>query len=54
MVEIEEFRAETRAWLEENCPKGAIGPGQVPSGSTKVKIENPDTQLWLDRMAEKG
>lgn len=54
MVEIEEFRAETCAWLEENCPKGAIGPGQVPSGSTKVKIENPDTQLWLDRMAEKG
>ena len=54
MAEIEEFRAETRAWLEENCPKGAIGPGQVPSGSTKVKIENPDTQLWLDRMAEKG
>lgn len=54
MAEIEEFRAETCAWLEENCPKGAIGPGQVPSGSTKVKIENPDTQLWLDRMAEKG
>lgn len=54
MVEIEEFRVETCAWLEENCPKGAIGPGQVPSGSTKVKIENPDTQLWLDRMAEKG
>ena len=54
MAEIEEFRAETRAWLEENCPKGAIGPGQVPSGSTKVKIESPDTQLWLDRMAEKG
>ncbi len=54
MAEIVEFRAETRDWLEENCPKGARGPGQVASGSTKVEIENPDTQLWLDRMAEKG
>ena len=51
---IDEFRDETRAWLEENCPPGARGPGEVYNGSTKIKIRDPDTQLWVDRMVEKG
>ena len=51
---IDEFREETRAWLEENCPPGARGPGEVYNGSTKIKIRDPDTRLWVDRMAEKG
>lgn len=50
----QEFRKEARAWLEENCPAGARGEGQVPSGSSKVAIENPDVSLWLERMVEKG
>ena len=54
MAAIDEFRAETRAWLAQNCPAGARGPGQIPSGSTKVKIEDADTRTWLTRMAEKG
>ena len=54
MAELDTFREETRAWLEENCPHGARGPGQVPNGSTKVKIQDPDVQLWLDRMIERG
>ena len=54
MAELDTFREETRAWLEENCPPGARGPGQVPNGSTKVKIENPDVRVWLDRMIERG
>ena len=54
MGQLEEFRAETRAWLEENCPSGARGPGQVYNGSTKIKIEDPDVRLWVDRMVEKG
>ena len=28
-------------------------PGYVPIGSTKIELE-PDTRLWLERMAEKG
>ena len=48
------FRAEVRAWLEENCPPGARGEGQVPSGSTKIEIRDSDTRLWLERCAEKG
>ena len=54
MTEIADFREETRMWLEKNCPDGAKGAGQVPTGSTKIKIDNADTTLWLDRMIEKG
>jgi alkylation response protein AidB-like acyl-CoA dehydrogenase len=54
MSELQAFREETRAWLEQNCPPGARGPRQVPTGSTKIKIEDPDAQLWLERMAERG
>jgi alkylation response protein AidB-like acyl-CoA dehydrogenase len=54
MNQLEEFRQETRAWLSENCPPGARGPGQVPNGSTKIKIVDSDVQLWLERMIEKG
>jgi alkylation response protein AidB-like acyl-CoA dehydrogenase len=53
-VSLAEFRLETRAWLEENCPKGARGEGQIATGSTKIEISDPDVQLWLDRAAEKG
>ena len=43
MAELDEFRAETRAWLAENCPAGARGPGPIPNGSTKIKIGDRDT-----------
>ena len=54
MTALDEFRAETRAWLAQNCPAGARGPGQIPSGSTKIPIDDPDTRRWLEIMAEKG
>ncbi len=54
MINIEAFRAETRAWLSENCPPGARGPGEISWGSTKLPVQDPDTQLWLERSAEKG
>ncbi len=54
MSELTEFREETRAWLAENCPPGARGPGPVSNGSTKIKITDPDTLLWLELMIEKG
>jgi len=54
MAAIDDFRADTRTWLAQNCPPGARGAGEIPSGSTKIKIQDPDTRLWLTRMAEKG
>ena len=54
MGALDEFRAEARAWLEKNCPPGAKGPGQIPTGSSRIRIDDPDVTLWLERMAEKG
>jgi alkylation response protein AidB-like acyl-CoA dehydrogenase len=53
MVDLSVFREEARAWLIENCPEGAKGPGVVHSGSTKETFK-PDIQLWMDLMAERG
>lgn len=53
MTRLDEFRRETRAWLEGNCPAGARGEGYVPLGSQTIELE-PDTRLWLDRMISKG
>ena len=54
MSELEDFRAETRNWLEINCPAGARGPGPISNGSSKIRIEDPDTLIWLERMVDKG
>ncbi len=54
MTTLDAFRADTRAWLAQNCPAGARGPGQIPTGSTKIKIEDTDTRQWLAVMVERG
>ena len=53
MTALEDFRTETRAWLEKNCPAGAKGAGQTPLGSKSIALE-PDVRVWLDLMADKG
>jgi alkylation response protein AidB-like acyl-CoA dehydrogenase len=53
MPEAAEFRADTRAWLQENCPPGARGPGLIPWGSRKVDLPK-DSRVWLENMAAKG
>ena len=50
---VRDFRRDTRAWLEENCPPGARGSGPIPWGSSKVPLE-PDARVWLERMAGRG
>lgn len=54
MTDLDEFRADTRAWLADNCPPGARGPGPISNGSTKITINDADTRVWLDRMIERG
>ena len=51
--EKEEFRLESRAWLQTNCPEGAKGSGQTAWGSSKIVLER-DVALWLERMSERG
>ena len=51
--DLNNFRRETRDWLETHCPAGARGEGYVPLGSSKVDLPD-DTRLWLNNMAERG
>ncbi len=57
MQTLEEFRQSTRAWLEENCPasmRTAMEEDEVVWGGRQAKFKNPDSKLWLERMAAKG
>ena len=50
-----EFRLEARDWLAANCPDSLRrGLGGYTAGGRKATYGNPDTKLWLDRMAERG
>ena len=50
-----DFRGEARVWLEANCPQSLRrGLGGYTAGGRKAVYANPDTKLWLDRMAERG
>lgn len=57
MDNLETFRQETREWLEENCPQSMRTPmpeREMPWGGRNAEFPNPDTKVWLDRMAERG
>ncbi len=50
-----DFRGEARDWLAANCPDSLRrGLGGYTAGGRKAAYANPDTKLWLDRMAERG
>ena len=54
----ETFRAETRAWLEANCPPqmrdGAQGEDAICWGGKNWVFTSNAQKLWLERMAAKG
>ncbi|MEO0785289.1 MAG: acyl-CoA dehydrogenase family protein, partial [Pseudomonadota bacterium] len=55
--DLESFREETRNWLEENCPASMRTPmkdSEIVWGGSRETFTNPDSKLWLERMAEKG
>ncbi len=58
MTDLAAFRADTRAWLEANCPPSMREPVRsdkdVTWGGRNPTYANPDQKLWLDRMAERG
>jgi alkylation response protein AidB-like acyl-CoA dehydrogenase len=58
VAKLEEFRLETRAWLEENCPRSMREPIKSDKdqcwGGRKWVFANDDQRVWLERMAEKG
>ena len=57
MSELDSFRAQTRAWLEENCPHSMRGTPighEATWGGRKADFSSSDAKLWLERMAERG
>jgi acyl-CoA dehydrogenase len=56
--DLEQFRQETRAWLEENCPESMRAPvkgfDDFYNGGRNPEIDHPDQKLWCDRMAACG
>ena len=58
MEQLEQFREEVRAWLEENCPATMRTPmggdEDVCWGGRKIVYQSDEQRLWLERMAQKG
>ncbi|WP_262689599.1 acyl-CoA dehydrogenase family protein [Kordiimonas aestuarii] len=58
MSDLEAFRTETRAWLEENCPQSMRTPMKGEAdfcwGGRKFKFQSEDQKKWLERMATRG
>jgi acyl-CoA dehydrogenase len=58
MSELETFRAEARAWLEENCPAEmrtpAKGDEDVCWGGRNFVFQSDAQKLWLERCVAKG
>ena len=56
-ADLEDFRAETRLWLEENCPasmRTPMGEDETPWAGRRFVWKNPEAKLWLDRCAGQG
>lgn len=58
MSDLDTFRAETRAWLEENCPASMREPVRSEKdtvwGGRDQSALTPDQKTWMDRMAARG
>ncbi len=58
MNDLETFRADTRAWLQANCPPEMRQPqaddGDICWGGRRFRFQSEAQQLWLQRMAQRG
>ena len=58
MADLDAFRAETRAWLEANCPVECRGPVESDEdrvwGGRNAVFPTPAHKTWLERMGAKG
>jgi acyl-CoA dehydrogenase len=55
--DLEEFKAEVRAWLEANCPESQrqpITPQEQFWGGRRGSFPSEDARAWYERMRDKG
>nr|WP_292982144.1 MULTISPECIES: acyl-CoA dehydrogenase family protein [unclassified Oceanicaulis] len=57
-MSLENFRKETKDWLEANCPQGMRQPikseADICWGGRNWTFASEDQKVWLERMAERG
>ena len=56
-AELDIFRVEVRTWLEDNCPASIRTPtpeNEAVWGGRRETFVNPDSKIWLEKMAERG
>ena len=57
MEDLNQFRQETRAWLEDNCPESQrqpMTPDQQYWGGRDVAFPSEDAKAWFERMRDRG
>lgn len=57
MSELDEFRAQTRAWLDANCPPAMRQPitaDDMVWGGSRLAFKNDDQRAWFEAMRERG
>ncbi len=58
MADLDTFRAETRAWLEANCPPEMREPVRDESdiywGGRRATFKNDAQKAWLEACVAKG
>ena len=58
MADLETFRAETRSWLEANCPKDMRVPvrddDDVYWGGRNATFKNDAQKAWFENCRDKG
>ena len=57
MEDLNQFRKETRAWLEDNCPQSQrqpMTPEQQYWGGRRSTFPSEDAKLWFERMRDHG
>jgi hypothetical protein len=56
-MSLRNFRLDAREWLDENCPAGVrsqMPEEEIVNGGGKQRSVNPDSYVWLERMASRG
>lgn len=57
MSDLAAFRSEVQSWLADNCPASmriATPEEEVIWGGRKQTWVNPESKVWMERMAERG